>query len=140
MPGETGAPTPSVLMFCPAYTSHMTPSEGSGGMWRLRRTGKRGTQGGQGKGEYLITGPSGKLPHPPSTHCWLVQGAQLISNSSPPLFCVLGSRSLILMCVCVCVCACACACARLCIPCLGIATVQFLFQEGSSEQPACVVN
>ena len=49
MPGETGAPTPSVLMFCPAYTSHMTPSEGSGGMWRLRRTGKRGTQGGQGK-------------------------------------------------------------------------------------------
>ena len=44
------------------------------------------------------------------------------------------------MCVCVCVCACACACARLCIPCLGIATVQFLFQEGSSEQPACVVN
>lgn len=49
MPGETGAPTPSVLMFCPAYASHMTPSESSGGMWRLRRTGKRGTQGGQGK-------------------------------------------------------------------------------------------
>ena len=40
---------------------------------------------------------------PPYTHCWLVQGAQLVSNSSPPLFCVLGSRSLILICVCVCV-------------------------------------
>ena len=49
---------------------------------------------------------------PPYTHCWLVQGAQLISNSSPPLFCVLGSRSLILICVCVCVCVCVCARAR----------------------------
>lgn len=27
---ETGAPTPSVLMFCPDYTSNMTPREGVG--------------------------------------------------------------------------------------------------------------
>lgn len=30
VPGEHWSPHPSVLMFCPAYASHMTPSEGSG--------------------------------------------------------------------------------------------------------------
>lgn len=42
--GKLDLPSPSVLMFCPDYAWNITPREGSRGMWRLRRTGKRGTK------------------------------------------------------------------------------------------------